>query len=55
MGVVPTERPACRRDTRMVWSAHAGGNPSVIDRSAEHGIAADRCAREIVRFLSGNT
>jgi hypothetical protein len=34
-----------------VWSAYAGGNPNVIDRSAEHAHAADRYAREIVRFL----
>jgi len=34
-----------------VWSAHAVGNPTDRDRSAEHGIAADRFAREIVRFL----
>jgi hypothetical protein len=35
-----------------VWSAHAADNPSVDDRSAEHGVAADRCAREIIRFLT---
>ena len=36
----------------QVWSAHAAGKPSVIDRSAEHAVAADRFAREIVRFLA---
>jgi hypothetical protein len=34
----------------QVWSAHAAGDPSVIDRSAEHAHAADRFAREIVLF-----
>jgi len=34
-----------------VWSPHAGGNPHDGDRSAEHAVAADRCAREIVGFL----
>jgi len=34
-----------------VWLAHAVDKPTDQDRSAEHGIAADRCAREIVRFL----
>jgi len=36
----------------LVWSAHAGGNPNDRDRSAEHAHAADRFAREIVRFLT---
>jgi len=35
-----------------VWSAHAGGDPKASARSAEHGVAADRCARAIVRFLT---
>ena len=35
-----------------VWSAHAGGNPSELDRSAEHAHAADRFAREIVGILA---
>jgi hypothetical protein len=35
-----------------VWSAHAAGNPSLLDRSAEHIVPADRCAREIVGFLT---
>jgi hypothetical protein len=32
------------------WSADAVDNPSVIDRSAEHIVPADRFAREIVGF-----
>jgi len=32
--------------------AHAGCNPSVLDRSAEHAHAADRFARKIVGFLT---
>jgi hypothetical protein len=51
LGLVPTERPWCRRDPKIVWSAHAGGNPSDLDRSAEQIVPADRCAREIVRIL----
>jgi len=35
-----------------VWSADAARNPNDGDRSAEHGVAADRFAREIVGFLS---
>jgi hypothetical protein len=50
-GAIPTERPSCRRDIRMMWSAHAVDNPKQSDRSAEHGVAADRFAREIVGFL----
>jgi len=38
----------------MGWSAHAVDNPKERDRSAEHGIAVDRCAREIVRFLKAS-
>ncbi len=34
-----------------VWSAHAGGKRKIGDWSAEHGVAADRFAREIVAFL----
>jgi len=30
MGVAPTERPLCRRGSRMVWSADAGGNPEGV-------------------------
>jgi len=37
-----------------VWSADAVGIPSELDRDAEHGIAADRCAREIVGFLKAS-
>ena len=55
LGVVPTERPLCRRGTVQVWSAHAAGNPSDRDRSAEHVVAADRFAREIVGFLTGSS
>jgi hypothetical protein len=49
--VIPTARPLCRCGTMPVWSAHAAGNPNAGDRSAEHAVPADRCAREIVRFL----
>jgi len=35
-----------------VWSAHADGNQNAGNRSAEHAHAADRFAREIVRFLT---
>jgi len=35
-----------------MWSAHAIGSPSDGDRVAEHIVPADRCAREIVRFLT---
>jgi len=40
------------RDPRLVWSTHAGGNPTASDRSAEHAHAADRCAREIGGILT---
>ena len=50
-GVIPTERPLCRRDTMQMWSAHAVDNPKERDRSAEHGVAADRFAREIDGFF----
>ena len=43
--VVPTARPSCRRGTVPVWSVHAGGNPNVSDRSAEHAHAVDAAAR----------
>jgi hypothetical protein len=33
------------------WSAHAAGNPNDLCRRAEHAVAADRFAREIVPFL----
>jgi hypothetical protein len=33
-----------------VWSTHAGGNPSALDREAEQAVAADRFAREILAF-----
>jgi len=36
----------------MVWSAQAVDNPSGGDRSAEQNVPADRCAHEIVRFLT---
>ena len=45
------ERRLCRCGTRMVWSAHAGGKMKESNRSAEHGVAVDRFARKIVRFL----
>jgi hypothetical protein len=45
------ERPSCRRDPVQVWSAHAAGKPKESGRSAEHAVAADRFAREIVPFL----
>jgi hypothetical protein len=35
-----------------MWSAHAGDNPNVIDRSAEQAHAADRFAREIEGILT---
>ena len=35
-----------------MWSAHAPRNPIVSDQSAEHAVAADRFAREIVGFLT---
>jgi hypothetical protein len=41
-------------DLRMGWEAHAGGNPNDRVRSAEHAVAADRFAREIVRFLTAS-
>jgi hypothetical protein len=50
MCVIPTARPSCRRSTVRGWSALAVGNPNDGDRSAEHGVAADRFAREIVGF-----
>ncbi len=34
-----------------VWSAPAGGKRKIGDWSAEHGVAADRFAREIVAFV----
>jgi len=43
--VVPTARPSCRRSPVPVWTAHAGGNPNVSDRSAEHAHAVDAAAR----------
>ena len=49
--MIPDQSTLCRRDTVRVWSAHAAGSPSVLDRVAEHAVAADRFAREIVRFL----
>ena len=55
-GVIPNARgslqgPLCRCDSVLRWSAHAAGNPSDSDRSAEHGIAADRFAREIAAIF----
>ena len=44
--------PFCRRGSVPVWSAQAGGTPSEGGRSAEHAYAADRCAHEIVGFLT---
>jgi len=52
MGVIPAARPSCRCGTVRVWLAHAVGTPKAGDRSAEHVVAADRFAREIVRFLT---
>jgi hypothetical protein len=46
-----TEWPLWRCDPMRVWSAHATRNPKESDRSAEHAVAADRFAREIVPFL----
>jgi hypothetical protein len=55
--VIPNARgsdqgPSCRCGTMPVWSVHAGGTPTVIDRSAEHAPATDRFAREIEGFLT---
>jgi len=50
MRVISTERPSCRRDSFLVWSAHAADNPKESDRRADHGVAADRFAREIIAF-----
>jgi hypothetical protein len=36
-----------------VWSVGAIDNPNDLCRSAEHAVAADRLAREIVDFLTG--
>jgi len=47
------QRPLCRRGSMPMWMAHATRKPNDSDRSAEHGIAADRFARKIVRFLTG--
>ena len=49
--VMVTGRPLCRCGAMWVWSADAGGNPSDLDRVAEHIVPADRCAREIGGFL----
>jgi len=48
--VMVTARPSCRRGSVRVWLAYAVDNPRESGRSAEHAVAADRCAREIVRF-----
>jgi len=58
-GVLPDARgsdrtPVVGRGTMQVWSADAAGNPKEGDRSAEHGIAVDRCAPEIVGFLKAS-
>jgi len=37
----------------LVWSAHAGGNPSDGERVAEHAAVADRFAHEIGGILAG--
>jgi hypothetical protein len=47
---IEARRGGC--DPFLVWEAHAGDNPKESDRSAEHAHAADRFAREIVRFLT---
>jgi len=52
LGVIPTERPSCRRGSVRERLAHAAGNPSDFDQSAEQLVPADRFAREIVRFLN---
>src|SRR5215203_430481 len=53
LGVRGSEQgPLCWRGSVPVWSACAAGSPSVADRSAEQNVPADRCAREIVRFLT---
>src|SRR5437016_4312539 len=46
MRVLPTARPSCRCAPMPVGSAHAAANPKAGYRSAEHGIAVDRCARD---------
>jgi len=67
LDVVPDRVPLCRRDTRGAWFQIAACCAGVVpgrcgrrmlvatqkaDRAAEHGIAADRFAREIVGFLT---
>jgi hypothetical protein len=52
MRVVQIDAGCGRRDRVPVWLAHAADNPNVADRSAEHAVAADRFAREIVGFLT---
>jgi hypothetical protein len=55
-GVIPDVCDSDRTPVVPTWY-HAGVlgpcgcNPKLDDRSAEHGVAADRFAREIVRFL----
>src|SRR5947207_12559581 len=51
LGVLPTERPFCRRDTRMVWLAHAGGTRT-RDAGAPNTPLQPTAAREIVRILA---
>ena len=65
--VVPTERPSCRRDRvpgvvppdarRAAWfraevMRSCGRQKGTRDQRAEHAHAADRFAREIIRFLT---
>src|SRR4051812_42414302 len=52
MGVIQMNARCAKCATMRVWSAHAVGNPTDRDRSAEHAVAADRFAPEIVRFLT---
>jgi hypothetical protein len=52
LGVIAINTRCAARDRLPVWSAYAGANPSDGDQSAEHAVAADRFAREIVGFLT---
>ena len=53
LGVEQIEARYAVRGTMPVWSAHAAGSPSELDRDAEQAVAADRFAREIVCILAG--
>jgi len=45
MGVIPEERPWCRRGGVPVWSAHAGASLRDGDRVAEHIVPAEAAPR----------